>query len=90
MKSFTYLILSKTGIVGVRKNKPYLTSGQVAIKLNVEVSDKFFERFVPSVILKIPDHKVIEPNIKVEVNDPVMDKLTDEPDEPDKTINYPF
>ena len=42
MKSSCYLILNKVGVVGFRKSKPHLTSGQIAIKLDLDVSDKFF------------------------------------------------
>lgn len=78
MKTSTYLILTRTGIVGIRKNKPYLTSGQVAVKLEIEVSDQFFDRFVPTAKLNIKDHQVLTPDIGVTIDDPVMDKLTDE------------
>lgn len=88
MKTYVYLVMSRAGVVSMRKSKPYLTSGQIAIKLDVEVSDKFFERFVPSATLKVADHQVIQPDIEVKVNDPIMDKLTE--GEKPKPINVPF
>lgn len=66
MKDTIYLIISRNGVKELRKNPPDLSSGQVAVRLKVEVSDKFFKNFVDAQLV-IPDSAVIEPVINVEV-----------------------
>ena len=78
MKTSVYVILSKNGVVGIRKGKPQLSSSQVSVKLNLTISDKFFERFVPEVELSIPDDYVSHPKIDVKLTGGAMDKLLGE------------
>ena len=65
MKTTCYLIISENGSVELRKRRPDLSSGQVAVKLRLDISDRFFERFIPDVEMTIPDEAVIEPEIEV-------------------------
>lgn len=69
MRDTIYLILERDGAVAIRKNVPNLNSGQVAVRLKLEISDKFFNRFVPQVNLSIPDSMVIQPEVRVEVEE---------------------
>lgn len=75
MKITCYLILNEYGAVSVRKNKPPLSSDEVAVKLNLSLSDKFFERFMPEVDIKVPDDYVMKPSIDVKLKGGAMDKL---------------
>lgn len=77
MKTSAYIIVTKGGALTLRKVKPTLHSGQVAVKINIEMSDKFFERFIPEATLNIQDHNVLTPDIKITTPDIVMDKLLD-------------
>ncbi len=78
MKTSAYIILTKSGVVSLRKGKPKLNSNQVAVKLNLTISDKFFERFVPEVNIGVPDDYVSKPEIDVELKGGTMDKLLGE------------
>lgn len=69
MKDTIYLVVERNGVKELRKNVPNLNSGQVTIRLKVEISDKFFARFIPDVLLAIPDGAVIEPEVHVELSD---------------------
>ena len=70
MKDNVYLIMDKNGARQMRKTKPKLSSGEVAVQLEIEISDEFFERFIPVANLEIPDDAVIKPEISVSVNRP--------------------
>ncbi len=67
MKDTCYLIMDANGVTDIRKTHPSLKSGQIAVKLKVNVSDKFFERTFPVAELNIPDSYVLEPSIDVEL-----------------------
>lgn len=55
MKDSIYIICDKNGVKGYRKNKPPLNSGEVAIRVDIVVPTAYFERFVPTVNLTIPE-----------------------------------
>ena len=65
MKTTCYLIISKNGSIDVRKRRPDLSSDQIAVKLRLDISDRFFYRFIPDVEMSIPDEAVIKPDIQV-------------------------
>lgn len=67
MKDIFYLIMTSSGVDKVRKQLPSLSSGEVAIKVTVNISDKFFQRFIPSADLTIPDEYVLEPKLEAEI-----------------------
>lgn len=80
MTTEVYIIMTKAGAVDMRKQMPKLNSGQVAVKVNLEVSDLFFDRFIPEVNVSIPDRNVIQPDIEVTVPDRLMEKIMEESD----------
>ena len=67
MKDTFYLIINERGAKKIRSTRPQLSSDEVAIKINIALSDNFFERFVPETTITIPDDKVIQPEIKVDI-----------------------
>lgn len=75
MKADVYLILNRFGVQGFRKSKPSLTSGQIAVKVKLDVSDKYFDRFIPETSITLEEHQALKPEISVSVADPTMDKL---------------
>jgi len=81
MKDEAYITLNKSGIAGIRKGKPSLRSGQVAVKIRISVSDKFFDRTIPQVDIDIPDSYIQTPSIEVEPTEGVMDRLVGEDEE---------
>ena len=53
MKTNSWLIINKRGIVGVRKNKPPLGWDEIAVRINLEVPNQLFERPQVEATLKI-------------------------------------
>lgn len=70
MKVTSYLIILNHGIVRVTKRTPSLYQNEIAIKLDIELSNKFFERFVPHASLKVGDDFVLNPDIEVKLVNP--------------------
>lgn len=66
-KIVVYLIVSSNGSVTVRKQKPSLGSDQVAIRLELEIPKKFFERFIPTVGVKIPEDSINDFDVDIAV-----------------------
>ena len=58
MKIETYLLIDSRGQVEVRKRRPDPHLRQVAVRLLIDIDDKWFVRPVPSVTLTIPDDAV--------------------------------
>jgi hypothetical protein len=67
MKINCYLVVSSGGSVHTTKYAPSLAQNEIAIKLDVNLSNKFFERFIPHAKLDVPDDFVLSPEIKVEL-----------------------
>lgn len=66
MRIETYLLIDSRGQVEVRKRRPDPHLRQVAVRLIIDIDDKWFTRPVPSVTLAIPDDAV-QPLATVEV-----------------------
>lgn len=58
MKLKVYLLIDQYGAVEVRKRVPDPHLRQIAVKLSIDVDDKWFVRPVPSVELTIPDEHI--------------------------------
>jgi hypothetical protein len=67
MKINCYLIITQGGSVRTTKLVPSLAQNEVAIKLNVNLSDKFFERFIPQAKLSVPDDFILTPEMEVKL-----------------------
>lgn len=70
MKDQIYIIMNRKGAVAMRKTKPQLNSGEVAIKLGLKITDDFFDRFIPEAQFDIPESLVITPDVEVDVETP--------------------
>lgn len=70
MKDTAYLILNKNGVVALRKTHPNLSGGEAAVRLQVEIPDAVFRKFVPEATLSIGEEHVIHPEIAVAVLPP--------------------
>lgn len=58
MRIETYLLIDSRGQVEIRKRRPDPHLRQVAVRLVIDIDDKWFVRPVPSVTLIIPDDAV--------------------------------
>lgn len=71
-EAMAYLVLEKERygmrIAEMRKNKPALRSGQVAVRVKLIVDRKMFESFIPEVTAELQQGDVIEPVIEIEQN----------------------
>lgn len=77
MKADCYLVLTKTkGVTDMKKNKPRLYAGQIAVKLNLDLSDHFFDQYIPEITLTVPDSYIQRPSVEVELKGGAMSKLT--------------
>jgi hypothetical protein len=70
MRHVFFLVFGKRGIKKAMKRRPTLNNGEVAVKITAEISDRFFERMIPSAVMSIPDSHVIEPRIDMTINNP--------------------
>lgn len=69
MRDSCFLIVDPSGIVGMRKNKPGLTSGQLTLEIRVDVPDEFFEMTIPKAVITIPRDSIMTPQIDVLIKD---------------------
>lgn len=67
MRDTIYLIVDRKGVVAHRKGQPNLRSGEFAVKLSVEISDRFFTQSIPEAYLQVPDDYVIQPKIALQL-----------------------
>ena len=54
-----YLIISAGGSVEIRKQQPAPTLGRVAVLLNIDISNAWFDRPIPVADLTSPDAHVL-------------------------------
>lgn len=62
-----FLIISSSGRLRATKTRPYINNDEIALNLNIDVPDSFFERLIPTVDIKIPDAAVMSPDIDTTV-----------------------
>lgn len=55
-----FLIISSGGSVRVVKNRPYINNDEIAVNLNIDVPDIFFERLIPTVTITLPPEAIID------------------------------
>jgi hypothetical protein len=67
MKFQCFLIVSTGESVRVTKTVPRLAQNEIAIKLDINLSNKFFERFIPQAKLNVPDDFVLNPEMEVKL-----------------------
>jgi len=78
MKDIIYLIFDRSGIVHMRKSLPNLSAGQYAVKLEVFIDNKYFERIVPTATMSLDDSFLIKPKIYLEPQVVSKEELEDE------------
>lgn len=67
MTATTFIVIDRHGVKRATKRRPNLRSGEVMVRLNISVSDRFFAANAPVANLTIPDSAVVTPEVKVEV-----------------------
>lgn len=70
MKDTVYLIVNKNGVHGMRKTPPDLKGGEHAVRLQVNVDDRFFKAAIPTALLEIGEEFLITPEIDVDIEPP--------------------
>lgn len=73
-----FLIINDGGSIRVTKNRPYLNNNEISVLLNVDVPNRFFERMIPVVDIRLPEEAVIQPEMDVALSitsQEVADKL---------------
>lgn len=64
-----YLILERDyhgmKIADMRKNKPSLRSGQVAVRVQIKINSTLFENLIPTISAEIQAADIIEPTVEV-------------------------
>ena len=77
MKDRIYLVLNKNKIVRTAKNPPPLFMGEVAVKLNLGISDDWFRKVIPEGTVSIPDTAVLGDGLEIVFKDMTSDQLGD-------------
>lgn len=67
MQDTVYLIVNENGAKAMRKTRPDLAGGEVAVRLRLEVPDEFFHRAIPEARIVFPEDMVVTPPISIEI-----------------------
>lgn len=69
LEDSVYLVLQRDRfgmkVAEMRKNKPAMRAGQIAVKVRLRIPRKAFEEFIPSVVATIGENDVFEPKVEV-------------------------
>lgn len=63
-----FLVISDGGALRVVKSRPYLNNNEIAVALNIDVPDAFFERMIPVVQVDLPEEAVAQPDADVSLS----------------------
>lgn len=77
MKDSIYLVLNNWGVVRYRKSPPSLAIGEVAIKLNLTISDNWFKKVIPEGEVSVPDKAIIGDGLVIEFTALADEQLKD-------------
>lgn len=69
MQDSAFLVLSKSGILKLRKSKPDLSSGERGVRIKVSMPDAYFDQPFPEVNVEFDENDVIEPSVDVRVQE---------------------
>jgi len=78
MRDIVFIIMDASGVRRMTKRRPQLAMGEIAIKVRLYVSNKFFERDIPEAIISIPDEAVIQPEINIDL---ISEDVNEQPSE---------
>lgn len=73
MKALVHLVMNRRGVVRMTKNKPDLARDEIAVGIRLEVPDSAFLAPLIYADLTVPDHAVIVPEVKVEIEPASVD-----------------
>lgn len=73
MRDVCYLVMNSRGVTKMTKSKPGLSSGEHAIKVAVNVDNKYFEHAIPTAELTVSEKHLISPVIDVALQ-PVVEE----------------
>jgi len=69
LRAAAFLVLERERfgmrIADMRKNKPALRAGQVAVRVQLTIEDSMFEELIPTVSAEIHPGEVLEPTVEV-------------------------
>ena len=78
MKIKSFLVISSSGSLRVVKNRPYLNNREIAVTLEIDVPNVFFNRLMPTVKIDLPVEAITNPStdavIKISAYE-IADKL---------------
>jgi hypothetical protein len=68
MKDSVYLTFNRKGIGRLKKGSsaPTLKPGYYAVRIDLEVPEKFFDKFLPIAEIKLSEENILLPEIKTE------------------------
>lgn len=66
MNDQIYLVITRTAITVMRRTRPNLYPGEIAIRLTINVPDSAFDSVIPAEITLEEDH-IIKPTITIEI-----------------------
>lgn len=66
MKDGIYLICNDYEVVGIRKNRPNLKGGEIAILLDIAIPDTYFRQYGPTAYITLNEPVPTVVNIKYE------------------------
>lgn len=67
MKTSFYLVVSKSGSVAAKKNKPHLAFDEIAILQNLELPDALFKKPALEATVTIPNEAALPQQIEADV-----------------------
>ena len=65
MKTLTYVVFTKRGVSRATRKAPRLSGGEFAVKLSLEIPDRFFAAEHPEVALTLAERDIIAPVVAV-------------------------
>jgi hypothetical protein len=57
-----FLVISRGGSLRVVKTRPYLNNSEIAVTLDINVPNVFFERLMPTVQIDLPVEAIANPS----------------------------
>jgi len=69
MKIKAFLSISNTGVLKVFKNRPSLNNNEIALTLDIEIPNVFFDRLMPTAKIEVPKEAItsIDPEVAVNI-----------------------
>lgn len=73
MKDAVFLVVTRNGVARMTKREPDLGRDEIGVRVKIEVPDNCFRSPILNASINVPEDRVIQPRVELEVEEHVAE-----------------